>query len=137
MTTYVEAREALVTKINADLGADYPLLKVFYENTEKVDVNEVGDQFVEVQIDFLESRQATLEIFPKRRVLGEVTFTFSVKEGQGTKVTLGLYDYLCSRLEHKALGGVVLRTPTVGRKMNRDGWFISRFHVPFLFDSTP
>lgn len=50
MTTYVQARDTLVTKIDDALTSSYPTLKVFWENTTEVDTNTVGNNFVQVEV---------------------------------------------------------------------------------------
>lgn len=134
MTNYVQARATIVDHINTRLTADKPQLKVFYENTVKVDTNTVGDQFVKISIDFLASRQSTIEFMPKQRVLGEVTALLMYKEGKGTAETLQLFDYLTGLLGHKVLGSVVLRTPTPGKKSVDNGWCSFELYIPFIFD---
>ena len=135
MTTYVQARDALVTKINTALAADHPTLKVFYENTNMVDTNTVGDSFLIVAIDFLAARQSTIENSPQHRVLGEVTFRLMVKDGKGTRTTLQMFDYMTTLLGHQFVNGVYTKTPAPGKKMARDGWSSFDLHVPFHFDS--
>lgn len=136
MTTYVEARDALVASLNSEFSANYPTLKVVYENAEKVDINDVGDQFVKITIDFLAARQATIEFAPHSRVLGEVVLQFSIKEGKGTRWALSLFDFVCDKFAYRQIGGVTMRTPAVTRKREADGWLEMDFSVPFIFDST-
>lgn len=135
MTTYVQARDSLVARINTALTADHPTLRVFYENTDMVDTNTVGDRFLVVAIDFLAARQATMESVPQQRVLGEVTFRLLVKDGRGTRETLQMFDYLTTLLRHQFMGGVYTLTPFPGKKMARDGWSSFDLRVPFHFDS--
>jgi hypothetical protein len=136
MTTYVEARDSLVTLINTSLTTDYPALKVIYENTVKVDMNSVGDMLVLISIDFLTARQATIETHPNSRVLGEITFRLIFKDGSGTRATLQLFDYLTALFNSKTIGGVTTRVPSPGKKQIIDEWSSFDLFVPFVFDST-
>lgn len=136
MTTYVEARDALVDFINTDLTASYPTVPVFYENTVQVDLNTVGDQFLRVSIDFITAKQATIEFSPQQRVLGELTFQMLCKEGSGTRTTLAFYDHVFGTLANRMIGGVTLRTPVPGKKEIKSGWASFTLAVPFTFDST-
>lgn len=135
MTTYVQARDALVGHIDAAFKTDKPAVKLFYENTLKVDPNNVGDSFVSVAIDMVGAKQASIEFNPRKRMLGEVTFRFMFKEGKGTREALGLYDYVDSMLGNKNIDGVQTRTAVPGRKRSGDGWVSFDFYVPFIFDS--
>mgnify|MGYP000320669470 FL=1 len=136
MTTYVEARDSLVTLINTSLSTDYPALEVIYENTIKVDMNSVSDMLVLISIDFLGARQATIETRPHSRVLGEVTFRLIFKDGSGTRVALQLFDYLTTLFNSKQIGGVTTRVPSPGKKQIIDEWSSYDLFVPFIFDST-
>lgn len=135
MTTYVQARDTLVSEINTRLLADFPAVKVFYENTTQVDLNTVGDMFMLVSVDFLTAKQASVEYVPQRRTLGELTCRLMYKEGKGTRGALGFFDYLTTTFASKQFGGVTTRTPTPGKKQSKDGWAAFDLHVPFLFDS--
>lgn len=135
MTTYVEARDILVAHINTNLTADYPALKVIYENTIKVDMNSVGDMLVLISIDFLVAKQTTIEARPHSRTLGEVTFRLIFKDGSGTRVALQLFDYLTALFNSKQIGGVTTRVPSPGKKQIIDEWSSYDLFVPFTFDS--
>ena len=58
MTTYVEARDTIVAYLESALSA----LPRFYEDTETVDLDSVGDQFLKICIEFADARQATIGI---------------------------------------------------------------------------
>lgn len=135
MTDFVTARDLLVSKINTGLTATYPSTKVFYENTDKVDVNTVGESFIMVDIDFLKTIQVTIEASPHDRTLGQITFRILYKEGKGTRKALQVFDYLKGFLKHQMVGGVCLKTPTPGVKRKADGWASFDLIVPFQFDS--
>lgn len=134
MTTYVEARDELVTLINSKFSTDHPTLAVFYENTKKVDTNTVGDQFVKVTIDMVGAKQTTIEMSPRRRVLGTVTLEFIYKEGMGTRYALTMFDYVESLLSMKSLTGVSTRAASPGADWSKEGWAGFRITVPFFFD---
>lgn len=135
MTTYVEARTSIATAIEAGLSAGYSTLDVFWENRGEVDTNNVGDRYMKVDIDFLDSRQITVEFNPAKRVFGEIVLTFFVKDGAGTLETLTWKDYFDSLLSHKRLGGVQTFTATPGSKRSLKGWRSTEMTVPFTFDT--
>lgn len=134
MTTYVEARDELVTLINNKFSTDHPTLKVFYQNTKKVDTNTVGDQFVRVTVDMMKGKQSSIEFEPRRRVLGEVILEFVYKEGLGTRYSLEMYDYVESFLAMKTLTKVSTRVASPGADWEKEGWAGFRITVPFFFD---
>lgn len=137
MTTYVDARDLIVNHINSSFSADYPLLKVFYENTTEVDVNTVGSKYMRVGINFITAKQVSLELNPIDRTIGEVVFLFAYKEGEGTRDALGMFDYVRGLFSYKYLGGVNFRVPVPGSNRSRDGWMYFTISVPLFFDSTP
>jgi hypothetical protein len=55
MTTEVEARDAIVAYLHPAWVTAYPSIKVFYNNTVKVDLDTVGATFLRVSIDFTDS----------------------------------------------------------------------------------
>lgn len=131
MTTYVEARDAIVTFITSNF-TDIP---VFWENTLEVDLDEVDDRFLRVEIDFNAGEQISIEFSPQDRTYGIVVLTVMTKEGLGTRATLAVQDTLKQLLRHQTLSGVVLRTPVPGDKQVKGGWEARELLVPFHFDS--
>lgn len=79
MTSYVQARDTLVGKINAALSTDHPALPVFWENTLEVDVNSVGNVFLQVEINFQDEVDTTID--PETITTGEVNFRLFYKQG--------------------------------------------------------
>lgn len=134
MMGYVQARDAIVGKVEAALAADHPTVPRFYENTKQVDVTKVVDPFVRISVNFQDARQATIEAAPVTRVRGEVTFEVCCREGTGTRQAAVLFDYLDTLMKHQAVSGVTLETPSPGRKFSTAGWEKSDLNVPFYFN---
>jgi hypothetical protein len=142
MTTYTQARDAIVGHINTALNTDQPTLKVFYENTLSVDMDAVGDMFLRVEIDFQDSVQSDLDIdpydqavLPGDRTSGEVVLQLFVREGVGIRSSLVFFDYVRSLMKMRNLSGVQTGVPTPGRKTVRDGWVSQEIIVPISFYS--
>ena len=133
MTTYVEARDTLVSYIHTTLQTVAPTLPVFWENTDKVDVNTVGDSFVQVAIDFDNTLLATVSNDLTENVLGYIGFRVFAKEGQGTRTTLALFDALASALRQRDIGGIRTGTPTQRNKVSQNGWMSLELGVPFTY----
>lgn len=135
MTTFVEARDAIVTLIHNALQAQLPDLPVFWENTLTVDLDVVGSPFLRIEIEFDDARQLTINDMPEHRTYGTVFFTVFVKEGTGMRQTLVLFDTLANLVKFKTSNRFVFSTPTPGRRDARDGWVSSELRAPFFFDS--
>ncbi len=133
MPTLVQARDALVTHIHTQLQAVLPTLPVFYENTTSVDVNTVGDRFLQVGIDFEDTLLATVSSDLVDHVTGYIGFRLFAKEGTGTRTNLEAFDLLNTAMRHRTLGGVTTGSCRPGRKEQRDGWLSMEFGVPFEY----
>lgn len=133
MTTYANAREHLITKINTAWTTQYPTTRVFYENTTKVDLDAVGTHFLAVTVDFTDSMRMEINPSPSSRTWGEVILRFFAKEGQGTKTVLGMFDYMTAQMKYITLTGVELGCPEPGPKRAQGGWVSYDLVVPFFF----
>ena len=132
MLTYTQARDAIVTHVHNTLVAQLPTLKVFWENTVEVDVNTVGDRFMQAEVNFEDALLASpTDLFD--HVTGTIGFRLFMKAGTGTRASLQMFDTINAAVRHKTLSGVVTGTPTYGRKESRDGWSSTEFMVPFEF----
>lgn len=131
-TTYVQARDALVSYISTQLGIAYPTLKLFWENTVKVDMTTVGDRFLQVGVDFEYAQAATLDT-EIDKVAGVVMFRLFAKEGKGTRETLQVFDSLNTLFRQRYYGAVKSGTPRPGRKIRSDGWVSSDLILPFEY----
>lgn len=122
-----QVRDALVAVIAASVS--YP---VVWENADAVSVDTVGDFFVQVSIDFVGAKQASMEARPLTRVTGHVGLIHMQREGTGTKALLARVDALNNELKHLAIaGGLQLATPMPGRKQGQGDWFSQEWLVPF------
>lgn len=128
-----QARDAMVAAVAAAVAANYPTMKVFYENADTVPIDTVGDFFMRVAVDFNGARQATVEASPRTRVVGELCLTHMAKDGSGTKTLLARADTLNAALQHVNLSGVQLATPYPGRKESHSGWFSQEWCIPFWY----
>lgn len=133
MTTYVQAREALVTHLNTSFTATYPSIPMFYENTTQVNLDAVGNAFVAVSINFTDAMRLNIDSNPKCRSNGELSVRIFAKEGQGVTTSLGLIDYLTDLMKFQELSGVTTETPFPGKKEQKDGWLYTDLIVPFFF----
>lgn len=133
MSTYVEARTAVVTLLNTALGAQYPTVPVFWENTTAVALDKVGERFIKVQIDFDDAQQMTVNGAPHHMTFGTLRLSIFWKEGAGTLTTLQMMDYLTGLTKYKLTGTVTFWTPAPGRKVSQDGWISQDLEVPFRF----
>jgi hypothetical protein len=135
MTSYVQARDSIVSLIHTNIELNLPTLPVFWENTLSVNLDTVGDRLLRVEIDFDDAKQMTINDAPERRVYGEVVFTLMNKVGLGTRDTLVVIDYIENVVKYVNTTKVVFQTPAMGRKQERQGWVSHEFRAPFFFDS--
>lgn len=131
MTTYVEARDTIV----AYLEGAFAGLPRFYEDTETVDLDVVGDQFLEICIEFVDAYQATIGTSPIDRTLGFVVLSVFTREGKGSRTALQVFDTLKQATKFRNLGKVQLETPRPGDVERKNGWVNREILVPFWFDS--
>lgn len=133
MTTYVQARDAIVAYIDPAWKLAYPAVKVFYENTTHIQLDKVGPCFLTVSINFTDTLRQGIDRAPMSATYGEVTFRLFAKEGQGIRTTLQMLDALTAMVKYQELSGVTLDCPSPGRKTSKDGWTSQDLAVPFSF----
>lgn len=134
--SYTQARDALVTRVNTVLTTYLPGLKAYYENTVKVDINSVGDQFIQVEVSFEESQMATVDDSLVDAVYGFVGFRLFIKEGAGSRSAQSVFDTLNTHLRHQTLSGVRTYSAAFGRKETKDGWTAHEIGFPFHYYSS-
>ena len=135
MTTYVQARDSIVTLLHTNLSADKPYLPVYWENTTAIDLDMAADPFIRITIEFDDAEQMTINNTPERRVYGDLFITVFTKTGRGTRHVLELFDYLENVVKYRNTGQVCLLTPQAGRKVEQGGWVAHVLRAPFFFDS--
>lgn len=137
MTTYVQARDALVNTIHGNFTATYPTTDIFYENTIKADLDKVTSPFVRIEIDFEDALQSDLDLdpVPGQEIFGTVFVTVFVKDGAGTRTTLALIDYFNTLMAFSGASGVHVGVPRQGKKIAKDGWMSTSINLPFRFFS--
>jgi hypothetical protein len=135
-SSYVQARDEIVTMLHADLVINKPGLPVFWENTLQVDLNVVADPFVRIEIDFDDAEQLTINNDPWHRVHGSIYVTVFTKEGGGTRHALELFDYFSNLAKFRLGTKFSSSTPRPGRKTAKQGWVSFELGVPFHFDVT-
>ena len=134
MTSYVDARDALVKHIHPAWLAGYPNVKIFYEQTTAVDLDTVGDNFIQVSIDFQDSMRMDIDADPTSKTWGVVTLRLFSKDGLGVRVGLQMFDWLTALMKYKTLApGVTTGCPRPGKKVSRDGWSSCDLVVDFSF----
>jgi hypothetical protein len=136
-SSYLMARDEIVTILHADLTMNKPGLSVFWDNTLAVDLDKVSSPFVRIEIDFDDSEQLTINAEPWVRVFGTVYASIFVREGTGTRSTLGLMDYFSQLLSYRMGLRFVSQNPRPGKKEARSGWVSSELLIPFHFDIMP
>lgn len=136
MTTFVEARDSIVSLIHTALQNNHPTLPIFWENTLEVDLNAVGNLFVRIELDFDDAMQMTINDIPEHQTFGTVYFTVFMKEGTGTRESLILMQSFTDVVKYQMTPTFVFTTPRPGKKDGpRDGWISQELVAPFWFDS--
>ena len=133
MTTYVAAREDLITAFNAPWASAWPGVPMYFENTTQIDLDTAPPVFVAAAIDFTDGVRLDIDAAPMSKTWGEVTFRIFAKEGQGTKKALQVFDFLTTLMKYKQFGGVTTDFPVPGAKRWNQGWMSSDLNVPFFF----
>lgn len=133
MTTEVEVRNGIVALLNPAWVTAYPGVKIFYENTVQVSLDDVGDRFTTASIDFTDSVRQGIDESPITGSYGVITMRLFSKEGTGVNSTLEEATFLRNLLKYKKLAGVTLDCPRMGKKVAKDGWVSQDLIVPFQF----
>jgi hypothetical protein len=136
MTTYVQARDALVSHLHTHWSVSYPTIKVYYENTLPLALDSVGPVFLKVDVNFDAAVQASVETAPMTRVQGSLLLVVMAAEGAGTRNSLTYVDYLSNLFKYRSLSGVQTGAPTPSSSLVSQGWFYQELFVPFWFDIT-
>lgn len=131
MTTLVQCRDDIVAFIHGNI----PGVPVYWENTLAVDLDEVGDRFVRVEIDFDGAKMLTMDGPQIHQTEGVIYFSIFSKEGTGTRSTLALMDTISNLAKYHLTTRVRTFTPTPGRSYLKDGWHMQELRVPFEINS--
>ena len=136
MTTFVGARDALVTHFDTAIKLAYPGLPVFYENAVKADLDSVGDNFLQIGVDFTSADQFDFDLAAQDHMtVGLFTVRVFAKDGTGTRTALGMMEFITGLMKLKDLSGVHTGIPKPGRKISDKGWSATDLLVPFEFHS--
>jgi len=130
MTTYVEARDAIVSHIDANFSG----IPVFYENTLEVDLNTVEDRFIRVEVEFSGASQASMGDNALDRTYGFITYRVFTKQGRGTRATLEVMDTLRDVAKTMTTDKVQCESVRPGKVESKSGWECRDLLVPFWFD---
>lgn len=133
MTTIVSARNTIASYIATKFATDKSSVKIFFENTEEIDLDAQGDMFVLCVIDFTDINRLNIDSVPMTRSFGEVIIRVFTREGLGVKDHLGMFDYVISILSHASLTGVTFETASPGPKQKDRGWLMADVLIPFYF----
>ena len=133
--SYTTTRDTLVTHLVNEWQATLPSVPLFFENTVQIDLDKVGDVFVACEVDFLDTVQADLGSNPSSKIDGELLFRVFLKEGQGTRQGLVIWDHLQSILQRRTISGIVVETTTPGRTTSKGGWTSMELVAPFHLHS--
>lgn len=135
MATLVSAREACVLLIHGPFQTAHPDVPVFWENTLRVDLDQVGDIFIKCAVDFDDAAQLTINDVPEHRTFGTFLVTVFYKEGTNNVKALQVAQTISELVKYRLTSDVKFWTPTPGRKDERDGWVSQDWSVGFYFDS--
>lgn len=126
-------RDTIVSFVAANWG--HPTIPLFYENTEEVDLQNMGDYFLKVEINFTGASQANIGDSPFQREYGELVVTVFARQTLGVRAVLVYLGELSSSIRFRNLGGVHMQEAAAGNETSRDGWFSMDMTVPFYADS--
>lgn len=133
MTTYVEARDAIVTRLEGMWHGAYPSVPLMYDNTSVNDVDRLTE-FLGCEISFFGGEQADIGADPILRTHGNLTFVIAVKEATGARKSLARADVLAKSFRFKKFGGVQMQAPHPLPPKDAKGWYITELIIPFYFD---
>ena len=135
-TTLVQARAAIIGRVNTHWTTAFPAVKMYYDNAYPAD-SEVDSlsSYVACVIKFTGGAQMDISPNPNHRVRGMIVFTAASREGSGSSKVLGYLDSLAAAMKFAQFGGVVTKEPMPGVPMTEEGWFSYDLSIPFYVDS--
>ena len=133
MTTYTEARDAIITHFSTNWATQYPTIPVVYDNTNTVDLDTVGNVFLRTTFALEDASQASIGDSPMQRVRGHLYISIFSRAGTGTRSGIGYLDYISTLFKFKNLSGVTVGAPSPTFKESHDGWHMQMIGIPFFF----
>ncbi len=133
MTTFTQARDAIVQALQDSWPAAYPTVPVFYDNAIPKDLD-LLTEFLDCEIDFVESQQADIGPTPLMRSHGLLCLTLGVKAQSGYRTSLVRADFLSDTFRFSKKQGVNFQAPHLSNPAQTNGWFLTELMVPFFFD---
>lgn len=134
MTTVIQARQDIVTAVEAARAAYSGPLGIEYENRDLVNPANQHQPWLAVTISVLDAFQGDLAEHPIHRHIGVVLLEAHVKEGTGTVAALSLLNHFSARLQRSHLGMVRTHLADARPSGTKAGWYVARAAVPFWFD---
>lgn len=133
MTTYAQARDAVVNTLLTVWPVQFPNVPVFYDNADAPDQDQLSE-FLGCSVDFMRSAQREIGTRPIMRSYGTASFVIAVRASEGYRISLTRADILSDRFRFSAHDGVTFQAPHLLPPVGREGWFFTELIVPFYFD---
>lgn len=131
--TLVQIRDTIVAQLESVITSMG--IPVFYENAVEIDLTNVGDYFLECEINFDGADQATIDPAPIQRNYGTLVVTMSARQTKGKRQLLSYADTVSEGFRFKHLGGVQMQAASVGSERLMPGWYSMELRIPFYADT--
>lgn len=129
-------RSAVFGAIDAFMSAHHPGVFVAYENGPEVDVETVGDLFVDVSLRFYGAALAEVGPNARSRHMGAVSVDVYAKQATGTAASGDIVAGVMRLLKSKRMGPGLTRAPQRTVPNTLKGWYVTGTLVPFTVDES-
>jgi hypothetical protein len=129
--SYEDASAAIEARLSSSWGSTtavkWPNVK--FEPTP-------GTPFIELDIAWSDSRQASIESTPLHRAVGIISINVYTALNIGSKTAEDYADTLAGYYRAAQFSGITCRSPVVRTIGEMDGWWVVNMSVEFQYDKT-
>ena len=132
-----EFRRDLFTEIENWRQANFPNIKIIYENDSPIDESETmenAEPWMDVHLRFFGGKATSLGPSAPRRHMGSVSLSFYQRRGEGTADTDDLIDSFGKHFSSRRIGRGLLHTHEIAIATDFFGWYKSGLFIPLHFD---
>ena len=130
-----EFRGAVFEEVDAWQRANFPDLRIVYQNAPDYDESEAtAKPWADVELNFYAGTATSLGADAKGRHHGTLTLSLYHRKGEGTADTDDLLDSFSKHFRLKRIGGGLLKMPKYVQSNEFKGWYTGGVVVPCHFD---
>jgi len=129
--SYEDANAAIEARLNTQWAA---ATSIKYENVEFEPIP--GTPYIELEIVWTDSRQASIETTPLHRATGIISINIYTALNIGTKTADDYGDTIAGIFRGVQFSGITCRSPVPAKIGEMDGWYVLNISTEFYYDKT-